>query len=308
MNGFTKLYKEERELLRKINTGSAYEVYMHLKDKYRYYNTDVYSYMKCIAEYLEMSEITVKRTIKKLKEVGLIECRREWVKSDGVPKSSNYYSFPIVDMIEKSENKEEETPKEENNNTELQPNTEFDTEAKISPNEPYLATNDIDVPQEGESLPEAKIEAKEEEIIIDTDNTEEMGTYIGTLSNFAIVETRDANSQKPIEELQRQTIERENRKEEYTANFNKAYNIQTASVSEPTKRIEIEKDRSMEYMEKCLSRFDLNKAKHQISRAKSVDENMKRVADCLDNLLDGFSKEERSRFYISIIEDVLNSK
>ena len=113
MNGYTKLYKEERELLRKINTGAAYEVYMHLKDKYRYYNKDVYSYMKCMAEYLEMSEITIKRTIKKLKEVGLIECRREWVKSDGIPKSSNYYSFPIIDMIEKSENKEEEAHKEE---------------------------------------------------------------------------------------------------------------------------------------------------------------------------------------------------
>ena len=194
------------------------------------------------------------------------------------------------------------------NNTEIQPNTEFDTEAKISPNEPSLATNDTDVPQEAESLPEAKIEAKEEEIIIDTNNTEEMGTYIGTLSNFAIVETRDANSQKPMEELQRQTIERENGKEEYAANFNKAYNIQTASVSEPTKRIEIEKDRSMEYMEKCLSIFDLNKAKRQISRAKSVDENMKRVADCLDPLLIEFSKTERSKFYISIIEDALNNK
>ena len=262
MNGFTKLYKEERELLRKINTGAAYEVYMHLKDKYRYYNTDVYSYMKCIAEYLEMSERTIIRAIKKLKEVGLIECRREWVKSDTVLKSSNYYSFPIVDMIEKSERKEKETPKEENNNTELQPNTEFDTEAKISPNEPYLATNDTDVPQEGESLPEAKIEAKEEEIIIDTDNTEEMGTLIGTLSNFATAETR---------------------------------------------RIEHEEDRSMEHMMKCLSTFDINKAKHQISKAKSVDENMKRAADCLDPLLVEFSKTERSKFYISIIEDVLNS-
>ena len=146
------------------------------------------------------------------------------------------------------------------NNTELQPNTEFDTEAKISPNEPYLATNDTDVPQEGESLPEAKIEAKEEEIIIDTDNTEEMGTLIGTLSNFATVETR---------------------------------------------RIEHEEDRSMEHMMKCLSTFDINKAKHQISKAKSVDENMKRVADCLDPLLVEFSKTERSKFYISIIEGVL---
>ena len=262
MNGFTKLYKEERELLRKINTGAAYEVYMHLKDKYRYYNKDVYSYMKCIAEYLKMSEITVKRTVKKLKEVGLIECRREWVKSDTVLKSSNYYSFPIVDMIEKSEHKEKETPKEENNNTELQPNTEFDTEAKISPNEPDLATNDIDVPQEGESLPEAKIEAKEEEIIIDTNNTEEMGTYMVTISNFATAETR---------------------------------------------RIGHEEDKSMEHMMKCLSTFDINKAKHQISKAKSVDENMKRVADCLDPLLVEFNKTERSKFYISIIEEALNS-
>ena len=146
------------------------------------------------------------------------------------------------------------------NNTELQPNTEFDTEAKISPNEPDLATNDIDVPQEGESLPEAKIEAKEEEIIIDTDNTEEMGTYIRTISNFATAETR---------------------------------------------RIEHEEDRSMEHMMKCLSTFDINKAKHQVFKSKTIDENMKRVADCLDPLLVEFSKTERSKFYISIIEEVL---
>ena len=148
------------------------------------------------------------------------------------------------------------------NNTELQPNTEFDTEAKISPNEPDLAINDTDVPQEGESLPEAKIEAKEEEIIIDTDNTEEMGTLIGTLSNFATAETR---------------------------------------------RIEHEEDRSMEHMMKCLSTFDINKAKHQVFKSKTIDENMKRVEDCLDPLLVEFSKTERSKFYISIIEEALNS-
>ena len=150
-----------------------------------------------------------------------------------------------------------------NNNTDLQPNTEFDTEAKISPNEPCLAINDTDVPQEGESLSEVKIGAKEEEIIIDTDNTEEMGTYIGTLSNFATAETR---------------------------------------------RIEHEEDRSMENMMKCLSIFDINKAKHQVFKSRTIDDNMKRVADCLDPLLGGFSKTERSRLYITIIEDVLNSK
>ena len=153
------------------------------------------------------------------------------------------------------------------NNTEIQPNTEFDTEAKISPNEPSLATNDTDVPQEAKSLPEVKIEAKEEEIITDTDNTEEMGTLIGTLigtlSNFATAETR---------------------------------------------RIEHEEDRSMEHMMKCLSTFDINKAKHQVFKSKTIDENMKRVADCLDPLLVEFSKTERSKLYISIIEDALNNK
>ena len=146
------------------------------------------------------------------------------------------------------------------NNTDIEPNTEFDTEAKISPNEPHLATNDTDIPQEAESLSEAKIEAKEEEIITDIDNTEEMGTYIGTLSNFATAETR---------------------------------------------RIEHEEDRSMEHMMKCLSTFDINKAKHQVFKSKTIDDNMKRVADCLDPLLVEFSKTERSKFYISIIEEVL---
>ena len=148
------------------------------------------------------------------------------------------------------------------NNTDIEPNTEFDTEAKISPNEPCLAINDTDVPQEGESLSEVKIGAKEEEIIIDTDNTEEMGTYIGTLSNFATAETR---------------------------------------------RIEHEEDKSMEHMMKCLSIFDINKAKHQVFKSRTIDDNMKRVADCLDPLLGGFSKTERSKLYISIIEDALNS-
>ena len=148
-------------------------------------------------------------------------------------------------------------------NTELQPNTEFETEPKISQNKPDFYSDDTEIPQEEESLTEDEIGAKTEEIITDIDNTEEMGTYIGTLSNFATAETR---------------------------------------------RIEHEEDRSMEHMMKCLSTFDINKAKHQVFKSKTTDENMKRVADCLDPLLAGFSKTERSKLYISIIEDVLNSK
>lgn len=99
-DGFTKIYREERELLKKINNGAAYEVYMHLKDKYNYFKQDVYDYIGFIAEHLEMSERTIIRTIKKLKEVGLIESKRVWAYTNGQPKSINIYSFPIVDKIE----------------------------------------------------------------------------------------------------------------------------------------------------------------------------------------------------------------
>lgn len=187
---------------------------------------------------------------------------------------------------------------EKKNNTDIEPNTDFEKEAEISPNEAEIDTDETEVPQEEESLPEAKIGAKTEETITDIDNIEEMGTLIGYVKGFEpAIETRGAAPQMDLN--------KDRRREEYAANFNKVYNIQATSVSEPTKRIEIEKDRSMEHMMKCLSSFDLNKAKHQISRAKSIDENMKRVEDCLDNLLEGFSKTERCKFYISIIEEVL---
>ena len=111
MNGYTKLYKEEIDLLYKTNSIAALKVYAHLKDKHRYYKQEIYDYMNCMSQSLNIPERTIIRVIKKLKEVGLIECRRGWSKDEGAPKSCNYYSFPIVDMIEKSENKEEETPK-----------------------------------------------------------------------------------------------------------------------------------------------------------------------------------------------------
>lgn len=74
-----------------------------------------------------------------------------------------------------------------------------------------------------------------------------------------------------------------------------------------TRRIEHEEEMPMDNMLKCLSVFDITKAKHQVFKSRTIDENMKRVADCLDPLLGGFSKTDRSRLYISIIEDVLKS-
>ena len=142
-------------------------------------------------------------------------------------------------------------------NTELQANTDFEKEAEISPNKPDFYSDDTEVPQEEENATEGPIQGEFDDLELE----EDMGTFIGTLNNFAV----------------------------------------------ETRRIEHEEEMSMDNMLKCLSVFDINKAKHQVFKSRTIDENMKRVADCLDPLLGGFSKTDRSRLYISIIEDVLNT-
>lgn len=143
-------------------------------------------------------------------------------------------------------------------NTELQPNTDFEKEAEISPNKPDFYSDDTEVPQEEENATEGPIQGEFDDLEL---KEEDMGTFIGTLNNFAV----------------------------------------------ETRRIEHEEEMSMDNMLKCLSVFDITKAKHQVFKSRTIDENMKRVADCLDPLLGGFSKTDRSRLYISIIEDVLKS-
>lgn len=147
---------------------------------------------------------------------------------------------------------------EKKSNTELQPNTDFEEEAEISPNKPDFYSDDTEVPQEEENATEGPIQGEFDDLEL---KEEDMGTFIGTLNNFAV----------------------------------------------ETRRIEHEEEMSMDNMLKCLSVFDINKAKHQVFKSRTIDENMKRVADCLDPLLGGFSKTDRSRLYISIIEDVLNT-
>lgn len=147
---------------------------------------------------------------------------------------------------------------ERKSNTELQPNTDFEEEAEISPNKPDFYSDDTEVPQEEENATEGPIQGEFDDLEL---KEEDMGTFIGTLNNFAV----------------------------------------------ETRRIEHEEEMSMDNMLKCLSVFDINKAKHQVFKSRTIDENMKRVADCLDPLLGGFSKTDRSRLYISIIEDVLKS-
>lgn len=101
MEKFTKIYKTERELLRKCNNVAAYEIYMHLKDDSAYYKGEFYDLTRCISEYLEISPSTVKRALKALKEVGLIEISKKG--------KVNIYSLPYAqeNVKKQGENKKE---------------------------------------------------------------------------------------------------------------------------------------------------------------------------------------------------------
>ena len=102
MEKFTKIYKTERELLRKCSNVAAYEIYMHLKDDSSYYKGEFYDLTRCISEYLDISPSTVKRALKALKEVGLIEVSKKG--------KVNIYRLPYAqEKAERQDKKEQET-------------------------------------------------------------------------------------------------------------------------------------------------------------------------------------------------------
>lgn len=92
MSSFTKIYKEEIDLLYETNSMAALKVYTHLKDKYRYFDKDCYDLTRCMSEHLDIKERTIKDVIKRLKEVGLITITKRG--------KVNVYGFPIVDKLE----------------------------------------------------------------------------------------------------------------------------------------------------------------------------------------------------------------
>lgn len=118
-NQFTKVYREEDELLRDCSYNVA-SIYFHLKNKRDFFkdknNGTCYDCTRCISEYMGIPEITVKRAIATLKKIGLISATRQ---GTGM-KRKNIYSFPILDKIEGiTDTKEEIIPEEktEVNNT-----------------------------------------------------------------------------------------------------------------------------------------------------------------------------------------------
>lgn len=87
MSKFTKIYDTESEKLFKTNSVSAFKIYFHLKNDSSYFKGEFYDLTRCIGEYLNIPERTVKDGIKRLIEVGLVE-----VKKKG---KVNYYTLPF---------------------------------------------------------------------------------------------------------------------------------------------------------------------------------------------------------------------
>ena len=65
---------------------------MHLKDKYSYFKDECYDLEKCISNYLDIPQRTIKDAIKRLKTVGLVTVTKRG--------KINVYGFPIVDKLE----------------------------------------------------------------------------------------------------------------------------------------------------------------------------------------------------------------
>lgn len=83
---FTKIYDKEEELLFQTNSINAYRVYIHLKKDNSYFKKEFMDLRRCIADYLNMPERTVKDAIKRLIKVGLIQTKKKG--------KVNYYILP----------------------------------------------------------------------------------------------------------------------------------------------------------------------------------------------------------------------
>jgi DNA-binding transcriptional ArsR family regulator len=76
-NKITILNEKEKELLRATNSVIAYDLYFHLKDDDSYFKGEFYDLRRCIADYLNIPERTVKDVLKRLKDVGLVQTRKQ---------------------------------------------------------------------------------------------------------------------------------------------------------------------------------------------------------------------------------------
>ena len=135
MNTYIKLFTNDLK-----NKGlSLYDkaVFSSLLTKYQYHEgNEFYTYEAFIADELEISESTVKRSIKTLKNKGLINITKKYHKQ--LQKTVNYYSIPNIDSTNINDDRDTEIKQMDINTTTVEIMQEN------ANNEPYNKVEEIE--------------------------------------------------------------------------------------------------------------------------------------------------------------------
>ena len=215
MNTYIKLFTNDLK-----NKGlSLYDkaVFSSLVTKYQYHEgNEFYTYEAFIADELEISESTVKRSIKTLSNKGLINITKKYHKQ--LQKTVNYYSIPDVASEIHADIPDVDTT-----------NTNNDRDAEIKPMD--IDTTPIEIMQENEdNAPENKVE--EIETIINSINNEETSYETGMKAihnKITLMKQEQNNINKGIEnyDIVNEVIQAEYNQsaDEYFNQFNTMFDL-----------------------------------------------------------------------------------
>lgn len=165
MNTYIKLFTNDLK-----NKGlSLYDkaVFSSLLTKYQYHEgNEFYTYEAFIADELEISESTVKRSIKTLSNKGLINITKKYHKQ--LQKTVNYYSIPNIDSTNINDDRD----------TEIKPADVSEIHSDISMD---IDTTHVEIMQEnGNNEPDV---ASEIHADISENKVEEIETIINSINN-----------------------------------------------------------------------------------------------------------------------------
>ena len=204
MNTYIKLFTNDLK-----NKGlSLYDkaVFSSLVTKYQYHEgNEFYTYESFIADELEISESTVKRSIKTLSNKGLINITKKYHKQ--LQKTVNYYSIPNIDST----------------------NINDDRDTEIKPMDIY--TTQVEIMQENGNN-EQKNKVEEIETIINSINNEETSYETGMKAihnKITLMKQEQSNINKGIEnyDIVNEVIQAEYNQsaDEYFNQFNTMFDL-----------------------------------------------------------------------------------
>ena len=185
MNTYIKLFTNDLK-----NKGlSLYDkaVFSSLVTKYQYHEgNEFYTYEAFIADELEISESTVKRSIKTLSNKGLINITKKYHKQ--LQKTVNYYSIPTIDTTNTNDDRD----------AEIKPADVSEIHSDISMD---IDTTPLEIMHENEDN-EPKNKVEEIETIINSINNEETSYETGMKAihnKITLMKQEQSNINKGIE-------------------------------------------------------------------------------------------------------------